>query len=171
MSRRETTAVILIGHGSRIPGASGDMEKVAARLSAAGAWEIVETCHMSRVGPFLPETLEMVVKKGADRIIVIPYFLHAGLHIVLDIPLMIQREAGKYPGVRIVYGGTLGYDDALVEIVRRRIEEAENNADIRDVRLGRREEYPLPEGEMEFVPMPPEEAKAYMEKHGHDHHH
>jgi len=171
MNDKAGTAVILIGHGSRVPGAGRDMEKVAMRLESSGAYGMVAACYMSRVRPFFPETLENVVRRNARKVIVIPYFLHSGLHLVLDIPMMIQEEAKKYPGVNIIYGEHLGYDDAMVELVGRRIDESEKLKDVRELSLGERDQYPLAEGEKEFVPMTPEEAREYMKKHGHGHHH
>lgn len=172
MSGEPKTYVILIGHGSRVPGSGGDMEKVAERLVADDYIAAVETCYMSRVRPFFPETLEGLVARGARRVVVIPYFLHSGLHLVLDMPEMIKEEAVKYPDVNVIYGKHLGYDDAMVALVKKRVEESETMPDVRDITLQPRENYPLPEGEMEFVPMTKEEAEQYMrEKDGHHRHH
>jgi len=174
MSENAKISVILIGHGSRVPGSGKDMEKVAGHLAADGRYHMVRACYMSRLGPFFPETLERLVNEGAKKVVVIPYFLHSGLHLVLDIPLMIQREAQKYPGVEVVYGKHLGYDEAMVALVNRRIGESRRLPDVRELELESRDTYPLPEGEMEFVPMTREEAKEYLSKrghHDHDHHH
>lgn len=171
MKNKTGTAVILIGHGSRVPGSSRDMERVAGRLAEDGAYDAVEACHMSRLGPFFPETLEKCVKAGARRVIVIPYFLHSGLHLVLDMPEMIQREANRYEGLTVIYGKHLGYDESMVALVKQRIEESAKLDDVRAMPLEARENYPLPEGELEFVAMEPEEAKKFREKKGDDHDH
>ena len=84
-------AVILLGHGSRVPEAGKSMEKVAAGLKRKYGYAIVEVCYLSRLGPHFPEIFEKCVKQRADCVVVIPYFLHEGLHIVLDIPSMIQK--------------------------------------------------------------------------------
>ena len=171
MKPRTGTAVILIGHGSRVPGSSRDMEKVAARLAEDSAYDMVEACHMSRLGPFFPETLEKCVTAGARRVIVIPYFLHSGLHLVLDMPEMIQREAERYEGLTVIYGRHLGYDKSMVALVKQRIEESAKLEDVRRMQLEPRENFPLPEGELEFVAMEPEQAKKFREGKGHDHDH
>ncbi len=167
---KEKIAVILLGHGSRVPDAGRGMEDVAKSLMAEGKYEAVETCYMSRLGPHLPETMGECVKKGVSRIVLIPYFLHSGLHMKLDIPSMMKNEAEKYPGVKIIYGKHLGFDEKMVEIVRMRINESLGLADIREVELDRRDKYPLPPGQMEYVPVTPEKAKE-MRSHGHDHDH
>lgn len=166
MNRLERHAVILMGHGSRVPGAGDGMEKVAERLHEQGEYGMVETCYMSRLGPHFPETLDRCVKSGATTIVLVPYFLHMGLHTRLDIPSMMKEEAQKYPGVKIIFGHNIGYDDALADIVRKRIGSSLALQDVRDITLDDREKFPLPPGDMEFVPMKPEEAEKF--RHGHD---
>ncbi|GMT42278.1 MAG: hypothetical protein IEMM0002_0689 [bacterium] len=161
-------AVILMGHGSRVPDAGKGMEEIAKRLKMSGGYDIVETCYMSRLGPHFPEILEKCVKQGAGKVVLIPYFLHLGLHTRLDIPEMMKREAAKHPGVILVFGKSLGFDESLVGIVQKRIEESWNLADVRDLRLEPRDKYKLPPGDMEFVPMPPEEAKKFRMLHNHE---
>jgi len=166
-------AVLLLGHGSRVEKAGGDMERVAAILKERHGFPLVDYCFMSRLPPHFPETLAAMVGRGATWVLVIPYFLHTGLHIRLDIPEMMQHEAAKYPGLRLQLGGNLGYDDILVDLVRKRIDESLGVADIRGVALPGRECFPVPAGQAEFVPMDPAEAKKYRKckGHGHDHGH
>ncbi len=164
-------SVILLGHGSRVEKAGGDMERVAAILKQRHGFPLVEYCFMSRLPPHFPETLAALVGRGATRVLVIPYFLHTGLHIRLDIPEMMKEEAAKYPGLRLQLGGNLGYDDILVELVRKRIDESLGVADVREVALPGRENFPIPAGQQEFVPMDPAEAKKYRAGKHHGHHH
>jgi len=131
--------IILLGHGSRVPGAGQDMERVAQVLKEKYRLESVKSCHLSRLGPHFPETLASCVSEGAKEIIVIPYFLNMGLHIRLDIPEMMQVEAKKYPNVKIVYGKHLGYDDAFADIIYKRIEESSKLADVREIELPHRD--------------------------------
>ena len=59
----------------------------------------------------------------------------------------------------------------LVALVARRVEEAAAAPDVRELKLPPKEDFPIPPGQSEFVPMPPEEAKKFLDKHSHDHHH
>lgn len=162
-------AVILLGHGSRVKNAGDDMEKVAGLLEERHGYHRVACCYMSRLGPHLPETLARLVADGEEHVLVIPYFLHSGLHIVLDIPEKMQEEAKKYPGVRLQLGANLGFDKVLADLVHQRISESIDTLDVRELKLPRREAYPVPPGQTEFVPMLPEEARTYAKKHGHPH--
>jgi sirohydrochlorin ferrochelatase len=137
------------------------MEQVAGRLQQKYGYPWVEICFMSRLGPHFPEVLEKCVTQGAERVVVVPYFLHTGLHIVLDIPEMLQEQADKYPHVKLTLGRGFGFDELLVDIVERRIQETRDLGDVRDLVLPPKEQYPVPAGQCEFVPMPPDEAAKY----------
>jgi len=159
-SPRDET-IILMGHGSRVPGAGRDMEEVAQRLRDKYGYPRVEICFISRLGPHFPEIFEKCVDQGAKKVLAIPYFLHEGLHLLLDIPEMMQKEAKRFPHVRLILGRSLGFNEGLVDLVEQRIEESKDLCDVRDLTLPGREEYPIPSGQCEFVPMLPEEAAKY----------
>jgi len=158
---RRDEAIILMGHGSRVPGAGNDMEKVVKRLKQKYGYLRVEICFVSRLGPHFPEVFEKCANQGAKKVLVIPYFLHEGLHLLLDIPEMMQKEAKKFPYVKLILGKSLGFDEGLVDLVERRIEESKDLCDVRDLTLPERKQYPIPPGQYEFVPMPPDEATKY----------
>ncbi len=153
-----------MAHGSRVPGAGEAMEKVASRLSEYGHCDTVETCYMSRLGPHFEETLEKCVKQGAKLVVLIPYFLNLGLHMKLDIPVKMKKEAEKYPDVKLIFGKNLGFDDLLVELVKKRIEESLCLGDVREMDLESRDSYKLPPGELEYVAMSQEEAERFKAK-------
>jgi sirohydrochlorin ferrochelatase len=128
-----TRAVILIGHGSRAAGADDAMDRVAGRLRAAAGDGIVEVCRMSGRGVPFNETFERCVRQGAKTVIVIPYFLHFGVHLRQDIPEILREALAKHPEVRLVLGRHLGYDDSLVALVEKRFGESEALCDIREL--------------------------------------
>jgi sirohydrochlorin ferrochelatase len=166
MSEERKPAIILLGHGSRVQQASDDMEKIATALRDQYGYLRVACCFMSRLGPHVPETLHSLIAAGETTILVIPYFLHSGVHLRLDIPELLQREAQKYPGVRIQLGAHLGYDDLLVSLVHRRILASLKGVDVREIVLPPRSDFPVPPGQHEFVPMSPEEARRYAAERG-----
>ena len=157
----ENEAIILMGHGSRVPGAGKDMEEVTRRLKENYGYPWVEICFISRLGPHFSEVFEKCVNRGVKKVLVIPYFLHAGLHLRLDIPEMMQKEAKKFPNVKLTLGKSLGFGEGLVSLVKQRIEESRSLCDVREMELPDRNEYPIPPGQYEFVPMPPDKAAKY----------
>jgi sirohydrochlorin ferrochelatase len=64
-------------------------------------------------------------------VLVIPYFLHFGAHLRRDIPKLMLENLKKYPEINLVLGKHLGFDEALVDLVAKRIKESEGVDDIR----------------------------------------
>lgn len=136
VAREHGTAVILMGHGSRIPGADSGMEEVARGIGKRFENVMVRTCSMSMLGPRFGEALEECVANGVKKVVVIPYFLHFGAHMKEDIPAILFEKACLYPSVRIIMGKNLGFDEKLIDLVVKRIIESENLDDIRKVYRG-----------------------------------
>jgi sirohydrochlorin ferrochelatase len=134
MKKLNNEAIILLGHGSRIPGAGEGMEQVAKRMREKLGQEIIEICYMSKLGPHFPEVFERCVDRGATKIIVVPYFLHSGLHLIEDIPDLLRDKARKYPHVKLILGKNLGFDECLVDLVIRRLDESQDLPDIRELK-------------------------------------
>ncbi len=126
-------AIILLGHGSRAASAADDMEKVARRLKEKLDYEIIETCQMSGRGAHFPEVFERCIAGGAVSVLVLPYFLHRGIHLLEDIPEMMREKAAAFPGVKVVLGNNLGFDEAIVDVVLKRVGESEALLDIREI--------------------------------------
>lgn len=126
-------AVILIGHGSRAAGADDAMERIAAELRRGRNGEAIAVCRMGGRGTPFAEVFARCVREGATEVVVMPYFLHFGVHLREDIPGMLREAAAGHPGVRLVLGRHLGYDASLVALVARRLAESADLADIREL--------------------------------------
>lgn len=130
--KNQTRAVILIGHGSRAAGADEDMDRVASHLRLATGG-VVEVCRMGGQGISLEEAFERCIRQGVGEVIVLPYFLHFGVHLRQDIPEMLLKAGARYPEVRLVLGRHLGYDAALARLVEQRLAESTSLCDIREL--------------------------------------
>jgi len=128
-------AIILIGHGSRVPGAAESMEKVSEALQASGRYAHVTPCNMSLMKPNFVETFKRMVDQGAKSVLVLPYFLNEGVHIKCDIPNMMQEVGKDYPDVKMVMGRPLGFDRLLVDLVAKRIAECATLPDVRTLNV------------------------------------
>jgi sirohydrochlorin ferrochelatase len=117
-------AIILLGHGSRAPDASGAMQKIVSALRRKNSQVPVEAAYLAMNEPSFPLAFERCARRGAKRIIVIPYFLHLGQHARKHIPRLLKEEARKFAGVEVILGQNLGYDALLVKLVAKRIKES-----------------------------------------------
>lgn len=118
-----TTAVLLIAHGSRRESANADLRDLAARLAAAGPRAIVEPCFLELAEPDIPAGASACVGRGAGRVLMIPYFLSAGVHLLRDLTAARDDLAARHPGVEFSLGAPLGPHPLLDRLVQARADE------------------------------------------------
>ncbi len=140
-------AVVLVGHGSRLPYNREVVEKLAEYVEEMGDFEAVEVGFMEFSEPSIQEAVKRAAESGADRIVVVPVFLAHGVHTKRDIPRMLGLEPDweedhghdhghhhhhdhhrEYEPVdvdaEIVYTEPIGADRRIAEIILDRIKEA-----------------------------------------------
>src|SRR3972149_4250761 len=117
-------AILLLGHGSRAEDANMGMYEVIREIGETTEYDIVEAGFLELNHPSIPEAIDLCVEKGAEEVIVIPYFLHMGRHVLEDLPKEIEKGRRKHPGISILLGPHLGFHKKLVELVLERVEEA-----------------------------------------------
>ncbi len=122
-SSSERTAVLLIAHGSREPSANNDLIELAARLSASGEFPIVEACFLELAEPDIPAGGDRCASRGATRVLIVPYFLSAGVHLRRDLTAARDELARRYPDLDFRLGLPLGPHPLLDSLVAARVRE------------------------------------------------
>jgi sirohydrochlorin cobaltochelatase len=129
-------SIVLVGHGSRDPQATAEFRRVAAGLAALDPERIVEFGYLEFAEPVIGAAIARCVERGSRDIVVLPAMLMAGGHVKNDIPSEIRDAVLHFPDVTFRYGRHLHLHPNLLELMRRRIEEAEEAA---TKRIGRGE--------------------------------
>lgn len=119
------TAVLFLGHGSRAPEANEAMYRVMEAFRRRSGYRIVEAGFMELNPPSIEEGVAACVRQGAQRVLVIPYFLHLGMHVRQDLPAVIEACRRRHPQVEFVFGPHIGFHPLLVDILLDRVREAE----------------------------------------------
>jgi sirohydrochlorin ferrochelatase len=117
------TALLLIAHGSREPGANDDLHHVAAALRGRG-YAVVEPSFLELAAPDIDDGGRRCVEQGAARVVLVPYFLSAGVHVRRDLAAARDRLARRHPQVEFRLAEPLGRHPLLPEVVAQRAEEA-----------------------------------------------
>lgn len=117
-----TTALLLIAHGSRQAGANDDLLYVAESLRRRG-WVVAES-YLELAEPDIDAAAARCVGQGAARVVLVPYFLSAGVHVLRDLAAARDRLAGRWPHVEFRLAQPLGRHPLLTEVVAQRAEEA-----------------------------------------------
>jgi sirohydrochlorin ferrochelatase len=118
------TAILLMAHGSRIGEANNAAREVASMVQEMTGFEIVEVSFREMHEPNIQEGIDACVAKGAGRILLMPYFLFMGAHVLHDLPEEIEQAQKRYPGLEMEMGGHLGAHRKLAEVESERIGEA-----------------------------------------------
>ena len=118
------TGFVIFAHGSRISSANEAVRGVAKRMATAGGYDLVEVAFLDCVPPNLPSAVGRLINKGAERILVIPYFLTLGRHAAEDLPRIVREACRIHKGVRIQIASPMDGHPALVQILLDRAREA-----------------------------------------------
>jgi sirohydrochlorin ferrochelatase len=123
------TAVLLIAHGSREQAANADLEDLAARIAATKQHPIVEACFLELAEPDVHSGAKRCVERGATHVLMVPYFLSAGVHLRRDLADLRAELSRRHRQVEFRLGSPLGPHPLLDELVALRIGELTNASD------------------------------------------
>jgi sirohydrochlorin ferrochelatase len=119
-----STALLLIAHGSREPAANADLHRLADELRGTGRYATVVAAFLELAEPDIDAGGAACAASGAARVVLVPYFLSAGVHVRRDLAEARERLAGRFPGVEVRLAEPLGPHALLTEIVVQRVASA-----------------------------------------------
>lgn len=120
-----TTAVLLIAHGSRQADANADLVHVAEELLRLGRYAIIEVAFLELAEPDIDAGAAKCVERGARQVILLPYFLSAGVHVRRDLNQAQRRLTERFPQAAFTLAEPLGRHPLLVQVVAERALAAE----------------------------------------------
>jgi sirohydrochlorin ferrochelatase len=118
-----SAAVLLMAHGSRRREANEDLVKLAEMLRARGHYSLIEIGYLELARPDIPEGIARCVERGARRVLMLPYFLSAGSHVVEDLERFRREAAERFPTVEFQLCPPLGLHPLMVDLVMTRLAE------------------------------------------------
>jgi len=118
-------ALLLIAHGSRYDEANDDLRWLAAGLAQHGGYEAIEPAFLELAEPTIEQAGERCVERGAERVLMVPYFLSAGLHVREDLRAARDELSRRHPQVEFLLCEPLGRDERLIDVALARIREAD----------------------------------------------
>jgi sirohydrochlorin ferrochelatase len=120
-----STALLLIAHGSRNQEANDDLYHVVASLRRRGLYPIVEASFLEMAEPDIGAGGARCVALGADRVVLLPYFLSPGVHVRQDLQAFRDQLRQQYPDVTFILAEPLGRHESLIDLVVLRALEAQ----------------------------------------------
>ncbi|OCA85195.1 sirohydrochlorin chelatase [Pseudobacillus wudalianchiensis] len=118
----EKTAVILLGRGGSDADANSDLFKITRLLWEKLRVPIIETAFIGVTSPSLEETVEKTIRLGAEKVIILPYFLFTGV-LIKRLENMTEQFRVAYPGISFSLAEYFGFHPKLKIVVKDRVEE------------------------------------------------
>lgn len=127
---KEDIGLLIVGHGSNLEYNSNIINKLAEEF--AKKIKNVEVAFLNIQQPNISDGIKKLIDNDVKKIIVFPFFLAKGVHVLEDIPKEIGIKDGENTTkirvdgreVDIIYTRPLEYDDRLLDIALDRIKEA-----------------------------------------------
>ena len=112
-------ALLLIAHGSRREQSNDEVVILANRLklNCSEQYEIIHAGFLELAETLIPDGIKKCVDDGATSIVVLPYFLNSGRHVVEDIPNIVNETKPHYPNTNIKIAPHLGASDLMMELL------------------------------------------------------
>jgi len=117
----DKTAIILVDHGSQLDASNALLVEVAGAFARQSDWSLVEPAHMELAEPSIATAFARCVQRGAELVVVFPYFLGPGRHWSEDIPRLAAEAAQECGGVRYVVAAPLGLHPLMLQVIDQRI--------------------------------------------------
>lgn len=112
-------ALLLVAHGSRRQQSNEEVSLLAQKLrqNCSQQYEVIHSAFLELADTLIPDGIKKCVDDGAKTIIVLPYFLNSGRHVIEDIPEIVNATTQKYPGIDIKIAPHLGASELMMELL------------------------------------------------------
>jgi sirohydrochlorin ferrochelatase len=124
--------LLLIGHGSRLPYNKELVEETARQMATMSEY-LIRCAYMEKSTPTITDALAEFRKDDLDLLVAVPLFLARGVHIVEDIPLLLELPMEASRGtftlangrsIPLVYAEPIGKDPLLAKLMLKNAETA-----------------------------------------------
>ena len=122
------SALLIVGHGTRDEDGAGEFRRFVRRVGARAAERAVADTvaggFIELSPPPLKDSVAELVEAGHRNLTAVPLILLAAGHAKGDIPAALARERDRHPGLRTKYARPLGPHPVVLDLLRRRLQQA-----------------------------------------------
>ena len=117
-------SLLLVAHGSRRPQSNDEIRQLAetVRARAGERFGFVGSAFLELAEPSIPDGIEACIAHGATEVVVMPYFLSAGRHVVEDVPALVLAKQAEHPTVNIRFAAYLGASHVMPDLILQTLE-------------------------------------------------
>ena len=112
-------ALIIVAHGSRKKESALQVAALCKKVSekCGNQFDEVEYAFLQFAEPLLTDKIEELIERGVKKIIIFPFFIAAGSHVLIDIPTLVEKAAQDYPGVEVSITRYLGIIESIEDLI------------------------------------------------------
>ena len=112
-------ALLLVAHGSRRKQSNDEVGILADKLkqNCSGQYPIIHAGFLELAETLIPDGIKKCVDDGATSIVVLPYFLNSGRHVIEDIPEIVNDTRQHYPDIEIKIAPHLGASNLMMDLL------------------------------------------------------
>ncbi len=111
------TALIILFHGSRAEGSERAVKRIIADIRKRKEYDIVCEAYLQYGSPRISDAIDNCVKRHAENIVIVPFFMQPGAHVTRDIPSFIQAMKKKHSEIEIMMTDFVGAHPLMTDIV------------------------------------------------------
>ena len=111
--------LLLIAHGSRRESSNQEVQILTEQLRGKLSSEFmqIDYAFLELATPSIPDAIEYAIKQGSREVLLLPYFLAAGRHVLEDIPAILADARQAHPQVALTLLKHLGQADGLIDVL------------------------------------------------------
>ena len=111
-------SLLIVAHGSRRTKSNDEIFKLAALINnMQNDFFQVKASFLELAEPLIPDGIRQLIKNGSKKIVIYPYFLSSGRHVVEDVPAEVEVVRKEHPDIEIIVADYLGSDDEIKNII------------------------------------------------------
>jgi len=111
-------ALLFVAHGSRKETSNDEIRQLTKSISNNDAsFDLIDCAFLELAEPDILSSGQNLIDRGATSILVFPYFLVAGRHVVTDVPQDVEKIRKQNPDIDITIAPYFGAADAIVDQV------------------------------------------------------
>lgn len=111
--------LLIVAHGSRRAQSNHEVRALAEKLASDLPTRIddVLVAFLEFSSPSISEAVDICFTRGVEELVVLPYFLSSGNHVVRDIPQQIDQVMKHWPDRKTIILPHIGASDDMVNLI------------------------------------------------------
>lgn len=110
--------LLLVAHGSRRAESNDEVRRLVQDMDKMEhGFDEVGAAFLELAEPLIPDGIENAIQKGATEVVVFPYFLSAGRHVIEDVPKDVESVKAKHPQTKITVSPYLGSASSIRDVI------------------------------------------------------